>query len=129
MNVIEFDPKGSTVPVPGFEPHREGVAAKFVHEHNVWAYMGIAEMFPRKGELWFWMTMAGMKHGVVILRAARRLFDREIGSGRWDRLQTLVPSEAGKCLKAAVWLGFEPEGMLRRAGPNDEDLILYGRLI
>lgn len=129
MIAYEFNPKGQTFPITGFDPNRDGVAVEIVDGNDTWAYMGLSEGMPHKAEAWLHVTAEGLSHGPVVARVLRRAMEREIKSGYWSRIQVVIPEQHEPCLKLASWLGFEREGCLRRAGPLDEDCIVFGRII
>lgn len=117
------------VPVTGLDPDFDGPAISMSSdEGEEWALMGLAEYAPRKANAWIWFTDAGHDHAIEIMKTAKPMLDAELTEGRWTRLQALIPVIHAECLQVARSFGFEVEGICLKAGPNDEDCILYGRV-
>jgi hypothetical protein len=126
---VEALEESRDVPVSGYDRARGGPAMQLVQDGVVWALFGLSPYLEGKADAWIYVTEEGHAHGPTLLRTVRRALDAEIDSGRWRRLQVLIPEEFGACHRMANWLGFEVEGMCRAAGPNDENCIIYGMVI
>ncbi len=81
-------------------------------------WMGTAEM---------WATIEkNCRPGVVI--AIRTQVDEWIRDYALDRVQSMTPASWRPGQRFLEWLGFEPEGVLRKMGPHGIDQILYARV-
>ena len=117
------------VPIPGFDADSKGPAVEFTSDQGeTWLLAGINENALRKGEAWFHATDEGRRHIVSILRVLRRMVEREIDTGKWKRLHVVIPVQHVQCHEIARWYKFEVEGLMRAAGPEDEDCIMFARV-
>ncbi len=118
-----------TVPVPGFDVGKAGPAIEIHTDEDSLAFAGFSLGSPGKAEAWFFVTEEGEEYGIAILRIVRRAFEHELETGKWRRIQVVIPSDFDKCHNLARWFKFDAEGLLKKAGPNDEDCIIYGRIV
>jgi L-amino acid N-acyltransferase YncA len=103
-----------------------GSAYTLLVDGKVEACAGIARHDPGFGECW--MLIPETARRMVVTRWAIRVFLKEIETHNFRRLQAFVLCgfEAGKSF--AEYFGFEREGIVRKYGPNGEDMILYARV-
>lgn len=118
-----------TVPVAGFDAGKAGPAIEIHTDDDSLAFAGFSLGSPGKAEAWFFVTAEGEEYRFAITRIVRRAFENELKTGKWRRIQVVIPSELHECNELAKSFKFEVEGLLKKAGPNDEDCIIYGRIV
>lgn len=87
---------------------------------------GIEERRPGAGRAWMAGPLkAWESHGWQITRICRRLFDKAINDGHYDRIEILaLPTRTDACDWYKRGLGFECEG-LRKRYLNGRDFVAY----
>ena len=87
---------------------------------------GVFKMWDKVGEVWIFSSeamnenMFGM--GRVILNCFKTQFEE------FDRVQAAVKKKFDKATRLAEFVGMQPEGILRKFGPDGEDYVMYGRV-
>jgi len=79
-------------------------------------------------EAWLLPGSVSLRHGVLLSRGARRLFDKIGPYLGLHRLQIVVDVNREKAVQWARFLKFEREGLMRRYGPEGHDYYMYARL-
>lgn len=69
-----------------------------------------------------------LKHPVSAIRVVRKLLDDGMKEHNLHRVEIAVQDNYRAGLRYAKALGFEPEGILRKYGPDQTDHVMFGRI-
>ena len=89
---------------------------------------GIVLIGWQRGEAWSLLSTLFYKHVRACYRIIKKRFDEMIKENNLVRVQTLISPDFTESARLAEHLGFDQEGLLRKYGPNHEDLMIYGRV-
>lgn len=113
----------------GFEEHarkhEKYPAYTVVIDGTVAAVAGVLPFWAKRGEAW-----AMIRHDVIerypitVAKYARQIVSLFIDRHGFDRLEAPIPEGAYVNLRFAQWLGFSTEGIMRKAGPNGENVYM-----
>jgi len=79
-------------------------------------------------EAWLVPGKVAIKHGTLLSRGARRLFDKIGPHIGLRRLQIVVDVDREKAVQWAEFLKFKREGVMKEYGPEGHDYYMYARL-
>jgi hypothetical protein len=79
-------------------------------------------------EAWLIPGQVAIKHGTLLSRGARRLFDKIGPHIGLRRLQIVVDVEREKAVQWAEFLKFKREGVMKEYGPEGHDYYMYARI-
>lgn len=78
--------------------------------------------------VWSFFSDAARGHGKQIVAYAREVFDGAFDVMSCHRLQTVVRKDDEEYQRFVGLFGFEREGLLRKATPDQQDILLYARV-
>ncbi len=87
---------------------------------------GIVNLNWKRGEAWILTSSLFNQYKKTCYKAVKTMLEVMSKTGNFVRVQSLVEPNSLNC-KMIKRLGFEFEGVLRRYGPDNQDLWLYGR--
>lgn len=114
LKTLEANPNAHTVTLLG--------------EEGVLAILGLIVYWPGVAEAWSLTSDAVKKVPVAFHKAVLLLLDSEIQRLKLHRVQMTVKKDFQEGMRWAEALGFFPEGILHRYGPDRSDFYLYTRL-
>ncbi len=89
---------------------------------------GVVLMPWQCGEAWTLFSTLFFKHYRTAYKVIKENLERVIKERKLKRVQSLVnPEHEGAC-RFIEHLGFQCEGLLRKVGPNGEDLLIFSRV-
>ena len=89
---------------------------------------GVAPLWPGVGEGWVVAGQGIYDHGIQVARGTRQLLTEIAERQNLHRIQSAVLDNNPKLERFARFVGFTPEGVLRRYGTDRTDYTLYSRL-
>ena len=89
---------------------------------------GFEYKFPGNVEAWLLPGKVAIKHGTLLSRGARRLFDKIGPHLGLRRLQIVVDVEREAAVQWAEFLKFKREGVMTKYGPEGHDYYMYARI-
>lgn len=81
-----------------------------------------------RGEAWALLSTLFYKHVRACYRMIKNRLSGMVKEHGLVRVQTLVAPEFTEGARLVEHLGFDQEGLLKKYGPNHEDLLIYGRV-
>ena len=90
---------------------------------------GVVQAGQGVGNLWLFVTDEARGHGLKLSRFARKVVIRLFAVMRFHRVQTVIRADKKEYRRWAELMGFQQEAVLRKAGPSQQDLLLYSRVI
>ena len=106
----------------------DGPADTIMFENNPVCSYGIILMSWDRGELWSLLSSLFYTHWRECFKIFKRRLSETIKDFKLVRVQTLVFPDYPDAARLVEHLGFKEEGLLRKYGPNHEDLFMYARL-
>lgn len=92
------------------------------------AVAGIMNGGPGIGMLWAFVSDDARGHGKKIVKFIRPKLDFAFKEMRYHRLQAIVRVDRPEYQRFIELLGFEKEGLMKKAAFNQDDLWLYARV-
>lgn len=80
-----------------------------------------------RGECWMLVSSEIKKYKKTVFKAVKEHLDLIVKTNNLRRLQTVVVADYEDGKKFIERLGFKPEGLLKKYGPNGEDFLMYAR--
>ena len=81
------------------------------------------------GEAWTLFSTLFFKHYRTAYKAIKKNLENIIEDENLRRVQSLIHPEHEEAKRFIIHLGFQCEGLLRKYGPNGEDLFMYSRVM
>lgn len=116
------DPLGAVVgnyPGPAWTMEKDG---------RVIAVMGITAVSGGIGLVWSFISDEARGHGKMMVKFAREKMKFALTEMRFHRLQAVVREDRPEYQRFAELMGFQKEGLMRKACANGDDLWLYSRI-
>ena len=107
---------------------KSGPASTMMENGKVLAVGGVVKFWAGVGEAWLMVAPEGRQKGLILFRHMGKFLDFCFVEHRFHRIQASIPyghKEAHRCI---MKLGFIPEGMMVRYGPDMENYVRYVRL-
>lgn len=113
----------------GFEEHarkHEQYPAYSVYiDGKVAAVAGVLPFWAKRGEAWAMIRQSiAERYPMTVAKYARILVDMFANVHGFERLEAPIIEGSFVSLRFAQWLGFETEGVMRKAGPNGESVYM-----
>jgi RimJ/RimL family protein N-acetyltransferase len=139
MNLVElvnYHPEHMRHIVMANQPGRdqmEGWAdwVNYTDKRYTWLYngrpaacVGVNHIYGTRAEIWAVIGTEVLQRPLVVVRHARETIDLFLSIG-YERLEAPIPVSWKVNRRFVEWLGFEFEGVLRKAGPFGEDVAMY----
>jgi RimJ/RimL family protein N-acetyltransferase len=109
--------------------HRGGPAYTLKISNRIVGSGGLVCMDAHKAEAWLMLSTLFYKHKHIAIRTLLRKFDELIDEYQFKRIQALVPPGFTEGQRFIEWLGFEKEGTLRKFSHENEDMIMFAKII
>jgi RimJ/RimL family protein N-acetyltransferase len=103
-----------------------GIAFTFERDGRVLMVTGFLQQWPGVAEIWSVCTKIE-KGRRSFVQAARALVDRQYRALELHRLQASTRSDDEASVRWLESMGFRPEGLMRRYGPDARDYLLMAR--
>jgi RimJ/RimL family protein N-acetyltransferase len=105
-----------------------GPAYTLIMDDQVVGCAGVVLLEWGRGEAWTLLSSLFYRYKLTAIRFIKKYLQRIAEDEELKRVQAQVRCdfEAGK--RFIEFLGFEREGVLRRFGPNSEDIVMYSKL-
>lgn len=100
----------------------------FVQDGEVLAIVGFTPLYSKTGEFWAVVSKDIIRHRTGFSRAAKRTLGKWILDKELYRVQMVVHADYRDTFDFAVFLGFKPEGLMRKYGPEGGDYYMMGRV-
>ncbi len=81
------------------------------------------------GVIWMYTTDAARGHGVKLCRFAKTAINIVFEEMRFHRLQAVIRADRPEYTRWARLMGFECEGLMKKAAPDKTDLYLFARVV
>lgn len=108
--------------------HTAGPAYTLMVDGKIMGSAGLVIIDDKKAEAWLMFSMRFYKHKTLALRILIKEFKKLIAEHKFTRVQAVVPTTFFKGQRFVEWLGFQKEGVLRKYGPENEDMIMYSKI-
>ena len=95
---------------------------------EILAAAGISIQYPGVGDAWAAPSGLVSEYPLLYARTIRRFFAKIVKEHSLRRVQTVVDPRYPSFLRWIDWLGFEVEGIMRRASFDGTDLFLYAKV-
>lgn len=105
-----------------------GPAYTIIIDDQVIMSAGVVLMGWNRGEAWTLLSTLFFKHPKTCFKQVLYRLEEIIYTHKLKRVQALVSPEFEKGVRFVEHLGFEKEGTLKAFGPNNEDLVMFGRI-
>lgn len=105
-----------------------GFALSAVAEGRIVAAGGLLVLRPGVAEAWLLRSVEMPRHGIALARSVAREIGAAAATLDLHRVQATVPLDDPRARRFAEWLGFVPEGVMRRYGADTSDHILYAKV-
>lgn len=92
---------------------------------NIVAIAGATQIGYRKADVWAMMSPAAGEVSMTVARHAKELVDTWVNRHGYDRLECQIPIGWVINERFIEWLGFEAEGIMRKAGATGGDVTMY----
>lgn len=86
---------------------------------------GVIIHWPGVGEVWMFLSDWIYSHPVEFCRISKRKLDEVISENNLWRVQAPICADMTANIAFAQAMGFNPEGTLRKFGPDGKDYIMY----
>ncbi len=90
---------------------------------------GIVHIGGGVGVVWVQATDEVRGHGLKLCKFARKAVHVAFARMKFHRIQATVRTDRPEYCRWAELMGFEREGLMRKATPSKEDVFLYARVI
>lgn len=90
---------------------------------------GIMHVGGGVGVVWVQATDKVRGHGLKLCRFAKQAVQIVFEEMKFHRIQATVRADRPEYRRWAEMMGFECEGLMRKATPNQQDVYLYARVI
>ncbi len=97
-------------------------------DEQIIAIVGFHEIYEGSGEIWALISDEVSKHPIAFGRKAKILLERFAKQHKMRRLQMVVRRGFKDAFDFAIFLGFQPEGTLRKYGPEGDDYYMMGKV-
>lgn len=104
---------------------KSGPAVTMLEDEVILCVGGIVWFWSGVGEAWLLVSPEGRKRKVALLKVVRAFLDNRT---EFHRIQASIMYGNARAHKTAMLLGFIPEGMMVRYGPNKENYVRYVRV-
>jgi len=98
------------------------------HEGEIVGIGGIVKLWDGVAEAWFIMSKKGATMPYRVANCTDQLFDEVMVDRNLHRMQASVSTLDPKAVRFARWIGFEPEGIMRKYGEKGEDFFRMARV-
>jgi len=95
---------------------------------KILAIVGLTPIYAKVGEFWAIISPDVAQKPVAFARAVKDLLESYCEAHKLVRVQIVVPRPVKEAFDFALFLGFEPEGILKKYGPLGEDYVMMGRI-
>ena len=94
-------------------------------EGEVLACFGICNIYGGVGTAWAFVSDKARHHGASLPKAMIAKLKECFDVMKFHRLQTVVRPDMKEYLRFVELIGFEREGLMRKATPRKQDVLLY----
>jgi RimJ/RimL family protein N-acetyltransferase len=99
-----------------------------LHDNEIVGVAGIVKLWRGVGEAWFMLSKKGAKMPYRVANCADQMFDEVMVGQNLHRMQASVSTLDPKAVRFARWIGFEPEGIMKKYGEKGEDFFRMARV-
>jgi hypothetical protein len=103
-------------------------AVSILANGEILAIVGYQELYTGSGEIWALIAEEAKKYPVAFGRKAKETLETFARTHKLRRLQIVVRRGYEEAFDFAIFLGFEPEGILRKYGPEGDDYVMMGKV-
>jgi hypothetical protein len=96
--------------------------------NQIMAIIGFTPIYKETGEMWALTSDLCSKYPLAFHRKVKELLEYYTKLNKLRRVQMVVRRGYSQGFDWAVSLGFEPEGILRKYGPEGDDYVMMGRV-
>lgn len=89
---------------------------------------GVVVLWKGVGEAWLHLSQWFPEHPLSAFRIVRQLLNAIIHDAQLRRVQAPIRLDMPANIRLVEHLGFEPEGILKRWGPEGADYVMYARM-
>ena len=107
---------------------KEGPAYTIVVDGEVVFCGGVVNIGWNRGEAWTLMSKLFYKYPKTCFKICRNQLNKVIEEHKFARVQALVDPKLYGGVRFMEHLGFEKEGLLKKYGPQSEDMWMMGRI-
>jgi hypothetical protein len=105
-----------------------GASQALVLGDIVLACAGVNVFWEGVGSLWMRTSKQAEEHWLTTAKASKAFLALMQATFKFRRLQCTVKRESDLNLRFAMWMGFRPESVLRKYGPEGSDYVLLARI-
>jgi hypothetical protein len=106
---------------------KSGPSVTIMENGKVLVIGGVIQFWPGVGEAWMMVSPEGRKKGLTLFRHMEGFLKYCFAEHRFHRIQASIVTTHKEAHKCVMRLGFIPEGMMVRYGPNMENYMRYAR--
>lgn len=105
-----------------------GFARSALAGEQIVAAGGLFVLRPGVAEAWLIRSADLAAYRIAVARLILSALNEALQVLRLHRVQAVVPVDSAKARRFAEWLGFVPEGVMRRYSGDGSDSILYSKV-
>lgn len=106
-----------------------GPASTVVIDGDIICCGGVVLLGYQRGEAWMLMSPLFAKYPKTVYSSVKRFLNNTIKVEKLRRVQAISNPDHYKAGTFLEHLGFQCEGVLRKYGPNCEDLLMFSRVM
>jgi len=106
---------------------KSGPSITMIEDGTILAVGGVVKFWEGVGEAWMMISPEGRKKGLSLFRHMNGLLDYCFTEHKFHRIQASILFSHKEAHRCVMRLGFIPEGMMVRYGPNKENYVRYAR--
>lgn len=95
---------------------------------EILAIVGFTPIYNQTGEVWAITSKTVMKYPLAFGRKSKEVLENFIDKNKLKRVQIVVKQGYEEGFQYALFLGFQPEGILKSFGPLGDNYVMMGKV-